>query len=112
MDSLRSFLWLWAGITIAIFVYAYVDLQLHPALMQERPMTLVPDWEQAPNLIHWGGRLVREGAFSLLIGNAILLGGLLTLVAEAVMRLVRRALKAGGGVSQAGAGAPQGSEGA
>jgi len=103
-------LWLWAGITLAIFVYAYVDLQLHPALLQERPMTMVPDWEQAPDLIHWGGRLLRERAWPLLIGNAILLGGLLALAAEAVTRLARRVLTADDEESPAGAGAPQGSE--
>ncbi len=111
LDSLRSFLWLWVGITIAILVYAFVDLQMHPSLMQERPLTLVPDWEQAPDLVHWGGRLLRERAWPLLVCNAILLGGLLTLAAEAVIRLVRRGpTRAGDEVSAAGE--PRGSEGA
>lgn len=72
-------------------------------------MTMVPDFQQAPDLIHWGGRLLRERAWPLLIGNAFLLGGLLALVAEAVLRLARRALTADDEVSPAGPGAPQGS---
>ena len=72
---------------IVIVAYAYVDLRLHPWLEQETNFSMTPDLSQLPDLLHWGGRLLKEHAFVLLLGNAVVLGGLLALVVTSLARL-------------------------
>jgi hypothetical protein len=87
----------WAGFTVATVAYAYVDLAFTPGLHVESGFSVTLDVARISELWHWGGRLVREGAFVLLVCNAVLLGGLLALVslwiAEGVQHL-RRLLRA------------------
>jgi hypothetical protein len=77
-------------ITLLILGYAWVDLELHPALLAEEQISMKPDWSQLPDLMHWGGRLLRHGAAPLLLGNAVVLGGMAALVGRALTRWVRR----------------------
>jgi hypothetical protein len=90
MESTRSFLRLWIVITFAILTYAALDLWLHPSLHQEMHFTMQPDVSQIGDLWHWGGRLLKEGAITLLVANAIVMGGLLALVGRSIARLVAR----------------------
>ena len=90
MDSVRSFLQLWLGLSAAILGYAFLDLQLHPWLLEEHNFSMKPDLSRAGELVHWGGRLLRENHVSLLVMNALILGGLLALTAHALLRRVRR----------------------
>jgi hypothetical protein len=90
MDSIRSFLQLWLGLSAAILGYAFLDLELHPWLREEQNFSMKPDLSRAPELVHWGGRLLRESHVSLLLANALILGGLLALTAHALMSRVRR----------------------
>ena len=90
MDSVRSFLQLWLGLSMAILGYAFVDLKLHPWLLDEQNFSMKPDLSRVGELAHWGGRLLRENQVSLLVCNALILGGLLALSAHALMRRMRR----------------------
>ena len=90
MDSVRSFVRLWAGLTLAILAYAFLDLRMHPWLLDEQHFTMTPDLSRVGDLAHWGGRLLRENAVSLLVGNALVLGGLLALCGRWLMRRLRR----------------------
>jgi hypothetical protein len=90
MDSVRSFLQLWLGLSAAILGYAFLDLEMHPWLLHEQNFSMKPDLSRAMELVHWGGRLLRENHLSLLIANALILGGLLSLTAHALMRRMRR----------------------
>ena len=89
MDSVRSFVRLWAGLTVCILAYAFLDLRMHPWLLDESNFTMRPDLTRVGDLAHWGGRLLRENALSLLIGNALVLGGLLALAARWLARKIR-----------------------
>lgn len=80
MLSLRSLLLVWAGFTLATVAYAYVDLALSPGLHIESGFSVTLDVARIGELWHWGGRLVREGAFVLLVCNAVVVGGLLALL--------------------------------
>lgn len=97
MLSFRSLLMAWAGFTLATVAYAYVDLAFTPGLHVESGFSVTLDVARIGELWHWGGRLVREGAFVLLVCNAVLVGGLLALVtltlAESIQHL-RRHLRA------------------
>jgi hypothetical protein len=90
MDSVRSFVKLWAGFTIVILGYAIIDLRTNPWLYDETKFTMRPDLSQIGDLVHWGGRLLKEQALSLLVGNALVLAGLLTLLLFGIVRLLRR----------------------
>ena len=90
MDSVRSFVRLWAGLAVAILAYATLDLRLNPWLYEEHAFTMRPDLSQLPDLLHWGGRLLKESAFVLLASNALVIAGLLALLVHGVMRLFRR----------------------
>lgn len=96
MFSLRSLLLVWVSSSLATLGYAYVDLSLTPGLHQERGFSIQIDIERVSELWHWGGRLLNDGAISLLIFNAIAVGGFLALIvlwlAQLAMRLwqVRR----------------------
>lgn len=92
MDSLRTFFLLWVAFTAAIVAYAVIDLGQNPWLHAETHFSMRPDFSQAPQLLHWGGRLLKEGATSLLVGNALVIGGLCALGARAILvRVARRA---------------------
>jgi hypothetical protein len=90
MYSVRAFVRLWILSSIVILAYAMVDLTLHPWLRQETHFSMRPDLSRAGELVHWGGRLLKENAHSLLVCNALVLGGLLALVIHGAARLIRR----------------------
>ncbi len=86
MFSARAFLLLWAALTAAVIGYALLDLHLSPALWSEQHFSMEPDLSQIWEVRHWGGRLVREGAWALLVPNAIVLGGLTALAVHGIGR--------------------------
>ncbi|MGC4090282.1 MAG: hypothetical protein QM756_20870 [Polyangiaceae bacterium] len=90
MDSARSFVRLWLVLTLAVLLYAWLDLRYTPRLHVETRFSMRPDWEQLPDLMHWGGRLLNHRALSLLIGNAVVLGGMGALLGRGALRLLRR----------------------
>jgi hypothetical protein len=92
--SLRSLLSVWVGSSLATLGYAYADLSLTPGLHQERGFSIQIDIARIGELWHWGGRLLNEGAISLLVLNAIMVGGILALLMLSLGQLVRRALDA------------------
>jgi hypothetical protein len=95
--TVRSLLLVWVSSSLATLGYAYVDLSLTPGLHQERGFSIQIDIERVSELWHWGGRLLNDGAISLLVFNAIAVGGFLALLVlwlgQLVMRIwqVRRA---------------------
>jgi hypothetical protein len=89
--SVRSLLLLWVCTSAATLGYAYVDLHVTPGLIQERGFSIDLDFARVGELWHWGGRLLNEGAMSLLILNAILVGGFLALIVLWLAQLLRRA---------------------
>jgi hypothetical protein len=88
--SARAFLVLWAVLTAAVIGYALVDLWVSPSLWAEQHFSMEPDFSQIWEVRHWGGRLVRERAWSLLVPNAIVLGGALALVVSGIGRWIRK----------------------
>ena len=93
MFSVRSLLLLWVCTSLAILGYAYVDLRFTPGLLQERGFSIELDFTRVGELWHWGGRLLNEGAFGLLVFNAIIVGGFLSLIALWIAELARRVLQ-------------------
>lgn len=87
---MRGFLRLWIAFAVLLLAYSFVDLRLNPWLLHETYFSMRPDWTRLPDLAHWGGRLLRHGAFSLLVANTLLISGAAALVALSVIRLVRR----------------------
>ena len=90
MHSVRAFLSLWSVISGSILAYAFGDLALHPALRRETNFSMQPDLARVGELVHWGGRLLKEGHWSLLVSNALLLGGLAALLLGSAVRWIRR----------------------
>jgi hypothetical protein len=90
--SLRSLLSVWVSSSLATLGYAYADLSLTPGLHQERGFSIHIDFARVGELWHWGGRLLNEGAISLLVLNAIMVGGFLSLLMLWLGQLVRRAM--------------------
>ena len=90
MDSARSFVRLWLLLTTVVLVYAWLDLRMNPRLLMETQFSMRPDWDQLPDLMHWGGRLLNHRALSLLIGNAVVLGGMAALLGRGLIRFVSR----------------------
>jgi hypothetical protein len=90
VDSLSGFLKAWLVATLLIVAYAWLDLRLSPHLALETGFTLTPDLSRAPDLLDWGGRLLRHGAVDLLLANAIALGGIAALLARGVLSFVHR----------------------
>ncbi len=84
--SARRFLLLWAALTAVVIGYAVVDLWLSPSLWAERHFSMQPDFTQIWEARHWGGRLLRERAWELLVPNAVVIGGLFALVVHAIVR--------------------------
>ncbi len=85
MYSVRHFVGLWLGLSVAIVAYAFIDLSLTPRLLMEQGLSLRPDLSQVPDLVHWGGRLLRESRAAL-VANAIIIGGLGALVLQGAAR--------------------------
>ena len=81
---------LWAALTAAVLGYALVDLWLSPGLWSETHFSMEPDFSQIWEVRHWGGRLVREGAWALLVPNAIVLGGVGALLMHGIARFIAR----------------------
>ena len=94
MDSARGFVALWIAIVAALLGYAWFDFRMNPWLLRESHFTMEPDLSQLPELWHAGGRLLRHGALPLLVGNAIVVGGLLALGLRAAIRRIRRGRRA------------------
>lgn len=69
--------------------YAWLDFQMNPWLQRETHFTMTPDFSQLHELLHWGGRLLRHGALPLLLGNIVVLGGVLALVVHVALRRLR-----------------------
>ena len=90
MFSVRSLLLLWVCSSFATLGYAYVDLHVTPALVEERGFSIELDFSRIGELWHWGGRLLNEGAMGLLVLNSIIVGGFLALLALWVAQLLRR----------------------
>lgn len=90
VDSAKSFVRLWALLTVVVLAYAWLDLRLNPRLLRETQFSMRPDWEQLPDLMHWGGRLLNHQALSLLIGNALVLGGMAALIGRGLIRMIGR----------------------
>ena len=76
MTPARSFARLWLLFTLLTLAYAACDLALNPWLRFEVGFSMKPDFTRLPELMHWGGRLYMNGAWWLLICNAVLLGGM------------------------------------
>jgi hypothetical protein len=90
VDSLSSFLKSWLLATLLIIAYAWLDLRLNPHLSLETGFTLTPNPNRLSDLWDWGGRLLRHGAVTLLVANAIALGGILALLVRGAVTVVRR----------------------
>lgn len=90
VDSVRGFLRIWIGVALVLVVYSFIDLRLNPWLHHETHFTLRPDWSRLPDLMHWGGRLLRHGAVSLWILNALLISGVIALLLQSAFRVARR----------------------
>ena len=73
------------GDSMSIDLYAVLDLQANPWLHQEQGFTLRPNLEQVPDVLPWGGRLMRHGAWPLLLSNALVLGGLVAVVVATML---------------------------
>ena len=97
MFSVRLLLLLWVCTSLATLGYAYVDLRVTPGLLQERGFSIELDFTRVGELWHWGGRLLNEGAFGLLVFNAIIVGGFLSLIALWIAELARRILQSRNG---------------
>jgi hypothetical protein len=91
--TVRSLLSVWVSSSLATLGYAYADLSLTPGLHQERGFSIQIDISRIGELWHWGGRLLNEGAISLLVLNAIMVGGFLSLLMLWVGQLLRRVLQ-------------------
>jgi hypothetical protein len=90
VDSAKGFVRLWLALTVAVLAYAWLDLRFTPRLQVETQLSMRPDWSQLPDLMHWGGRLLNHRALSLLLGNALALGGMGALFGYGALRFVRR----------------------
>lgn len=88
--SVRGFLLLWAALTAAVVGYAILDLWLSPSLWRERHFSMQPDLTQIWEVRHWGGRLLREQAWELLLPNAVVLGGLAALIVHGIAKKFSR----------------------
>ena len=89
MTPARFFARLWLLFSLLTLAYAACDFALNPWLRLEAGFSMRPDLARLPDLLHWGGRLYYNGAWWLLICNAVLLGGMGALVASALRALYR-----------------------
>jgi hypothetical protein len=91
VDSVRAFLRIWLICTALVLGYAYLDVRLNPWLTAETHFSMEPDLSRLPELLHWGGRLLSHRALGLLVGNAVILGGVAALLVHGVVRVIQRA---------------------
>ena len=89
MTPARSFARLWLLFTLLTLAYAAFDLAFNPWIRLEVGFSMKPDLTRLPDLMHWGGRLFYNGAWWLLVCNAVALSGIAALVASAVWNLYR-----------------------
>ena len=89
MTPARIFARLWLLFTLLTLAYAACDLALNPWLRLEPGFSMKPDLTRVPDLMHWGGRLYINGAWWLLVCNAVLLGGMAALLASALSSAYR-----------------------
>ena len=89
MTPARSFARLWLLFTLLTLAYAACDLALNPWLQFEGGFSMKPDLTRLPDLLHWGGRLYINGAWYLLVCNAVFIGGMAALVALTVLAVYR-----------------------
>jgi hypothetical protein len=87
---------MWFIVAVLLLAYSYVDLRLNPWLETETHFTLRPDLTQLHDLWHWGGRLLRHGAVSLLVANAIVMAGIATLAIHSIALFIHRRRSDGG----------------
>jgi hypothetical protein len=78
-----------------MLVYSYVDLRLNPWLETETHFSLRPDFTQLHDLWHWGGRLLRHGAVSLLFANAVVMAGIAALALHSIALFIQRLRRSG-----------------
>ena len=90
MDSARSLLRTWLLLAAGLLAYSYIDLRLNPWLETETHFSLRPDITQLHDLWHWGGRLLRHGAVSLLVANAIVMAGIAALAIHSAALFIQR----------------------
>lgn len=94
VDSARGLLRLWIFLAVVLLAYSYVDLRMNPWLETETHFSLKPDLTQLHDLWHWGGRLLRHGALSLLVANAVVVSGIAALALHSVALFVQRLRRA------------------
>jgi hypothetical protein len=90
VDSTRGLLRLWLLLAVVLLGYSYIDLRLNPWLETETHFSLRPDFTQLHDLWHWGGRLLRHGAVSLLVANAVVMAGIAALAIHSIALFVQR----------------------
>src|SRR5258706_3553479 len=89
----RVFVLLWAALAAVVIGYALLDLHLSPSLWAEHHFSMQPDLTQIWEVRHWGGRMVREGAWALLVPNALGIGGLCALCIHGIGRWLKNGRK-------------------
>lgn len=89
MTPARSFARLWLLFTLLTLAYAACDLALNPWIRLEVGFSMKPDLTRLPDLMHWGGRLYYNGAWWLLVCNAVALSGIAALLGCALRNLYR-----------------------
>jgi hypothetical protein len=73
-----------------MIAYAFIDLRMNPWLETETHFSLRPDLTQLHDLWHWSGRLLRHGALSLLVANAVVVSGIAALAVHSIALFVQR----------------------
>ena len=90
MTPARTFVRLWVLFSLLTLAYAACDFALNPWLEHEVGFSMQPDFSRIPELLHWGGRLYYNGAWYLLVCNALALGGIGSLIAAGGVAAYRR----------------------
>lgn len=90
MTPARTFVRLWVLFSLLTLAYAACDFALNPWLSHEVGFSMQPDLSRLPELLHWGGRLYYNGAWYLLVCNALVLGGMGAVLAAGGLALYRR----------------------
>lgn len=89
MTPARYFARLWLLFALLTLAYAACDLALNPWICHEVGFSMKPDLSRLPELMHWGGRLFYNGAWWLLVCNAIALSGIAALIVSALSNAYR-----------------------
>lgn len=90
MTPARTFVRLWVLFSLLTLGYAACDFALNPWLQYEVGFSMQPDFSRIPELLHWGGRLYYNGAWYLLVCNALVLGGMGAVLAAGILAVYRR----------------------